>query len=77
MVDIPLHLNIEFMQGVDKGKGILSSKASGEPPLVLSTSVYVAIVHAIAAARRDAGLPAHCVFEAPITVDKIALACNN
>ena len=75
-VDIPVQFNVEFLQNADKGKGILSSKASGEPPLVLSTSVYVAVVHAVAAARHDAGLPAHCVFNAPITVDKVALACQ-
>jgi len=76
MVDIPLRFNVEFMRGIDKGKGILSSKASGEPPLVLATSVYSAIVQAVGAARKDAGLPARCDFNAPITVEKVALACK-
>lgn len=55
---------------------MLSSKASGEPPLVLSTSVFAALRHAIAAARSDAGLSLGFDLNAPATVDEIAIACG-
>jgi xanthine dehydrogenase molybdopterin-binding subunit B len=77
MTDIPLHFNVEFMRGIDKGKGILSSKASGEPPLVLSTSVYAAVTNAVAAARKGAGLRPRTTYHAPITVEQVAMACKS
>lgn len=37
-LDVPLEFNVEFLQGTNFNKGILSSKASGEPPLLLALS---------------------------------------
>ena len=49
----------------------------GEPPLVLATSVFAALRHAVHAARVGAGLGAGpFVLDAPATVDRIAAACN-
>ena len=76
MADIPLQFNVEFMRGIDKGKSILSSKASGEPPLVLATSVHCAMVNAVTEARKDAGLPARVHFNTPMTVEDVAMACT-
>ena len=57
-------------------KGILSSKASGEPPLVLATSVAMAVRHAVSAARKDAGLSGFFRLDAPMTVEVIQEACD-
>jgi xanthine dehydrogenase/oxidase len=56
--------------------GIVSSKAVGEPPLVLAASVFFALKRAIAAARSDAGLPVPFDLEAPATVERIRQACT-
>jgi xanthine dehydrogenase/oxidase len=55
--------------------GIQSSKTTGEPPLVLASTVFFAIRHAIAAARLDSGLDDWFDLEAPATVARIQAAC--
>ena len=54
----------------------MSSKASGEPPLVLATSVAMAVRHAVSAARKDAGLSGFFRLDAPMTVEVIQEACD-
>jgi len=76
IADVPISFNVEFVQDLPYSKGILSSKASGEPPLVLATSVFAALKHAILAAREDRGLFGAFQLDAPATVDQIALACG-
>jgi len=56
--------------------GIMSSKATGEPPLVLAASVFFAIKRAIAAARADAGLPVPFALDSPATVERVRAACR-
>jgi xanthine dehydrogenase/oxidase len=56
--------------------GIMSSKAVGEPPLVLAASVFFAIKRAVAAARIDAGLPTPFDLPSPATVERIRQACS-
>lgn len=56
--------------------GINSSKSTGEPPLVLANTVFFAIRHAIADARKDAGLTDWFELSAPATVQRIQLACG-
>merc|ERR1712070_1291209 len=53
--DVPLKFDVEFFQRpfTEHGGGIASSKASGEPPLVLASSVFCAVRQAIAAARSE------------------------
>ena len=69
--DIPHVLNVGLLHDARFEKGILSSKASGEPPLVLATSVLCAVRHAVAAARGDAAFD----LPTPCTVDVIQGAC--
>jgi xanthine dehydrogenase molybdopterin-binding subunit B/xanthine dehydrogenase iron-sulfur cluster and FAD-binding subunit A len=75
--DIPVEFNVSFLKDSPYPKGVLSSKASGEPPLVLSTSVLVALKHAVAAARADVPTLAagHFQLNAPATVEVIQGAC--
>jgi xanthine dehydrogenase molybdopterin-binding subunit B len=37
--NIPANFNVELLRNAHFSRGILSSKASGEPPLVLATSL--------------------------------------
>lgn len=55
--------------------GIQSSKSTGEPPLVLANSAFFAVKHAIADARRDAGVGGWFPLDAPATPDRVQLAC--
>ncbi len=50
--DIPINFNVSLLPGAPNALGILSSKATGEPPLMLANSVFFAIKDAIFAARR-------------------------
>ena len=67
--------NVRFLKDSPYPKGVLSSKASGEPPLILSTSVFMAVKHAVAASRQSFGVTGHFDLPAPATVDVIQTAC--
>ncbi|MGH1412763.1 MAG: molybdopterin cofactor-binding domain-containing protein [Pelagimonas sp.] len=55
-------------------EGVLSSKEVGEPPLVLATSVFLALRNAVRASRVERGLDPFFVLDAPATVDAISAA---
>ena len=74
--DIPHVFNVELLHDARFQKGILSSKASGEPPLVLATSVLAAMRHAIVSARQDRALAADFDLPVPCTVDIVQTACG-
>merc|ERR1712146_102009 len=67
--DVALHQHSSFTEG------IMSSKAIGEPPLVLATSAAMAAREAISAARSDAGLTEWIDVPVPFTPAVVALAC--
>ena len=73
--NIPRVLNVTLAQNPFE-QGICSSKASGEPPLVLSSSVLMAVRQAVAAAREDAGNAEDFVLNAPTTPDNIVELCG-
>nr|CAB3492938.1 unnamed protein product [Digitaria exilis] len=50
---IPKQFNVEMFNSARDQKRVLSSKASGEPPLVLASSVHCAMREAIRAARKE------------------------
>jgi len=68
-INIPKELNIELLKNNKAGR-VLSSKASGEPPLCMTTSVLFAVKDAIAAARADAGNTEYFIVDTPLTVTK-------
>lgn len=62
------------MQDSPNPKGVLSSKASGEPSLLLTTSVLYALRQAVLAARSDLSVAADQAFfslEAPVTTVRL------
>lgn len=63
------------MNKQEQGTAVLSSRALGEPPLVLATTVFFAIKHAIMAARRDQGDNSWFQMETPASVGRIQRAC--
>ncbi|CAI5472142.1 unnamed protein product, partial [Closterium sp. Yama58-4] len=54
---VPRQLNVSLLHATANKCGVLSSKSSGEPPLLLAVSIHSAIRHAIAAARRQFAHP--------------------
>jgi xanthine dehydrogenase/oxidase len=81
VTSIPLELNVYLfprsLAGVPESPtdGIFSSKEIGEPPLVLATSVFLAVKAAIRASRLERKLDGLFRFDAPATVQEVRKAC--
>lgn len=74
---IPRKFNIELLCSSMHEKRILSSKASGEPPLLLAASVHCAIREAIKAAREDLQMEDKFFrMDTPATMDVIKSLCG-
>ncbi|ODN01215.1 Xanthine dehydrogenase/oxidase [Orchesella cincta] len=77
MGDIPRVFNVSMLRGAPNPKAVYSSKGLGEPPLFLAASIFFAIKEAIKAARKEVGLSPLFRFDAPATVERIRLACED
>eukprot|EP01102_Stenamoeba_stenopodia_P002690 TRINITY_DN12548_c0_g1_i1.p1 TRINITY_DN12548_c0_g1~~TRINITY_DN12548_c0_g1_i1.p1 ORF type:complete len:482 (-),score=124.30 TRINITY_DN12548_c0_g1_i1:168-1613(-) len=69
--DIPIDLRLTLLKDAPNPLGVVNSKASGEPPMTLASSVFFAVKAAVASARADAGLTGYFEFDAPATVDVV------
>ncbi|WP_084437532.1 molybdopterin cofactor-binding domain-containing protein [Niveispirillum irakense] len=82
ITSIPLELNTHLFPRnltnvpVSPTDGVLSSKEVGEPPLVLATTVFLAIKSAIRASRLERGLPGLFRLDAPATVQEVRRAAE-
>lgn len=63
------------MQDAPNDKAVHSSKAVGEPPFFLASSVFFAIKNAIIAARTESGLHGWFPLDNPATPERIRMAC--
>jgi len=77
MGDVPIELSVSLLRNAPNKRAVHSSKAVGEPPLFLGSSVYFAIKDAVTAARSEQGLPANQPFrmDSPATSGRIRMAC--
>ncbi|CAI7886331.1 unnamed protein product [Closterium sp. NIES-53] len=82
----PRQLNVSLLQGAGNDRGVLSSKTSGEPPLLLAVSIHSAIRYAIAAARREfadpqtpgaTGSDEFVRLDSPATMAVVQQACGS
>jgi xanthine dehydrogenase/oxidase len=78
--DIPTTLDVTFLQNDSNPDGIMGSKAVGEPPQIISNSIYFALRCAVKSARCDAdnagvGVGGCFDLDVPATVDKRVEAC--
>lgn len=81
--DIPAEMNVSLLRSAQNPRAVYSSKAVGEPPLFLASSVFFAIRNAIAEARReesktggDAAIAVEAVkLISPATSARIRVAC--
>ena len=82
--DIPSQFNVSLLRGTSNPRAVYSSKAVGEPPLFLASSVFFAIKNAIEAARKETSDSSDSskgaggrIFklDAPATAERIRMAC--
>ncbi|KAL4238443.1 hypothetical protein ACF0H5_003151 [Mactra antiquata] len=75
--DIPVEFNVTLLKGSVNERAVYSSKAIGEPPLFLSSSVFFAVKEAIASARSDAGHDGNFSLPSPATPERVRMACED
>lgn len=75
--DIPAELNVSLLKGSSNPRAVYSSKAVGEPPLFLASSIFFAIRNAIVDARREENLDDKFELVSPATAARIRVACHD
>lgn len=73
---IPIDFNVHFLENVPNPNGFQGSKATGEPPMLLSVSVFFALKNAIRAAREEVGMKDWFPLNPPLTPAKCVAACQ-
>jgi len=72
--DVPETLNVSLLDDADNPLAVHSSKAVGEPPFFLGTSVFFAIKDAVRAARKGSD---YFEFRMPATSERIRMLCGD
>lgn len=75
--DVPFKFKVSLLKDAPNDKAIHSSKAVGEPPFFLASSVFFAIKDAIAAARAESGCHGWFPLDNPATPERIRMACTD
>ncbi|XP_076048889.1 uncharacterized protein LOC143029787 [Oratosquilla oratoria] len=75
-LDIPVDFRVDLIKNT-KEIGVTSSKITGEPPLLLSYTVPMALRQAVTSARKDAGTTGWFTMDMPATVEKLQQLCLN
>ncbi|CAN9498296.1 unnamed protein product [Ophioblennius macclurei] len=75
--DIPTQLTVSLLRDAPNDKAIFASKAVGEPPLFLASSVFYAIKDAISAARAESGISGPFRLDSPASAERIRNACSD
>lgn len=75
--DIPAEFNVSLLTGAPNPRAVYSSKAVGEPPLFLGSTVFFAIKEAIKSARLDENIDGDFVLNSPATAARIRMACTD
>ncbi|KAJ7345476.1 hypothetical protein JRQ81_001426 [Phrynocephalus forsythii] len=73
--DVPERFSVSLLASSQNTTAIYSSKGVGESALFLGCSVFFAIREAVAAARRERGLPEDFALTSPLTPERLRLAC--
>eukprot|EP00040_Diaphanoeca_grandis_P018555 m.97622 g.97622 ORF g.97622 m.97622 type:complete len:1296 (+) comp26995_c0_seq1:59-3946(+) len=74
--DIPIDFSVSLLREAPNDRAVYSSKAVGEPPLFLGSSVFFAIKDAIRAARLEFGVQEPIFrLDSPATCERIRMAC--
>jgi xanthine dehydrogenase/oxidase len=73
--DVPVDLRVTLMKDVENPFTVHSSKAIGEPPFFLASSVFFALKEAIYAFRTQEGLHGFFPLYSPLTSERVRMAC--
>ena len=74
--DVPLDFRVSLLKKSCNPFAVHSSKAVGEPPLFMGSSVAFAARQAVQAARKDAGCSAAFFpLDSPLTPERLRMAC--
>ena len=75
--DVPLEMNIHLLENVPNPHAVLSSKAIGEPPFFLASSVFFAIKEALYSFRHEHGSSTFFPLFSPATPERVRMALND
>mmetsp|Transcript_2561 Transcript_2561/g.9741 ORF Transcript_2561/g.9741 Transcript_2561/m.9741 type:complete len:1382 (-) Transcript_2561:564-4709(-) len=75
--DIPIELNVHLLPNAPNDLAVMKSKAIGEPPLFLASSVFFAIKHAVQAYREQNNVKEYAMIDSPATAERIRMACTD
>jgi xanthine dehydrogenase/oxidase len=73
--DVPLDFRVHLLPNAPNAFAIMRSKAIGEPPLFLGSSVFYATKQAIYASREENGVKGYFVLDTPGSCERIRMAC--
>lgn len=73
--DVPLDFRVSLLSNSSNPRAVYSSKGIGEPPILLSTSVFFALKQACMAYREQQGLTDYFTLHSPATVERLRMAC--
>jgi xanthine dehydrogenase/oxidase len=75
--DIPIDLRVTLLRDspCERTPMVHSSKAVGEPPFFLGTTVYWALKDAVYSARKDVGVEGWFRLDLPCTPERLRMAC--
>jgi len=76
--DIPIDFRVHLLRDApcERTPLVHSSKAVGEPPFFLGTSVFWALKEAVYASRRDCGMNEWFPLDLPCTPERLRVACR-
>ncbi|XP_051009811.1 aldehyde oxidase 3 [Acomys russatus] len=77
VTDVPEEFHVSLLTPTENPKAIYSSKGLGEAAMFLGSSVFFAIADAVAAARKERGLPPIWAMNSPATAELIRMACED
>ena len=75
MDDVASEFHLSLIKASDDYPAVHSSRGVGEPPILLSASVFFAIRDAIGARRKEMGVKDFLPVRAPLTAERIRMAC--
>ncbi|CAF0832214.1 unnamed protein product [Didymodactylos carnosus] len=75
--DVPIDFRVSLFKNAPNPLAIFSSKAVGEPPLFLSSSVFFAIKQACESYRQENGIQEFLKLNSPATSERIRMACSD
>lgn len=72
--DVPVDFRVHLAQDLPNDIAVMRSKAIGEPPLFLGSSVYFAIKEALYESRKENNVKGYFILDSPATCERIRMS---